>query len=150
MWLPSLSVNSRTQPTWSGASPRSMAEGPTAGCQAEWLLKSRSTAHTRSIGASITADRRTRISDVGGPDMAPQPPTFGTPGPAVARLWDRHRTSTYLATTFFSESKAAWNTPWPICSARACSRSGAQSNSAHHSANVRLPSVTGVSLRVAT
>src|SRR5262245_12984959 len=61
MWLPSLSVKSRTQPTWSDASSRSIAEGPTAGCQAEWLLKSRSTAHTRSIGASITADRRTRI-----------------------------------------------------------------------------------------
>src|SRR5438067_7613830 len=61
MWLPSLRVKSRTQPTWSGASPRSIVEGPTAGCQAEWLLKSRSTAHARSIGASITADRRTRI-----------------------------------------------------------------------------------------
>src|SRR5206468_3802652 len=58
----SLRVKSRTQPTWSGASPRSIAEGPTAGCQAEWLLKSRSTAQTRSIGASITADRRTRIT----------------------------------------------------------------------------------------
>src|SRR5256886_17021900 len=63
MWLPSLRVKSRTQPTWSGASPRSIVEGPTAGCQAEWLLKSRSTAHTRSIGAAITADRRTRIID---------------------------------------------------------------------------------------
>src|SRR5688572_1156180 len=61
MWLPSLSAKSRTQPTWSDASPRSISDGPTAGCQAEWLLKSRSTAHTRSIGASITADRRTRI-----------------------------------------------------------------------------------------
>ena len=126
MWLPSLRVKSRTQPTWSGASPRSIVEGPTAGCQAEWLLKSRSTAHTRSIGASITADRRTRIIDT-------------TP-----------RGLSYRPTTFFSESKAAWNTPCPICSASAASRSGAQSNSAHHSAKVRLASVTGVSLRVAT
>ena len=122
MWLPSLSVKSRTQPIWSDGSSRSIAEGPTAGCQAEWLLKSRSTAQTLSIGASITADRRTRI--VG--------------------------TTAYRATTFFSESRAAWNTPWPICSPSAASRSGAQSNSAHHSAKVRPPSVTGVSLRVAT
>src|ERR1700704_4153116 len=63
MWLPSLRVKSRTQPTWSGASPRSIVEGPTAGCQVEWLLKSRSTAHTRSIGASITTDRQSRIID---------------------------------------------------------------------------------------
>src|SRR6185369_3459196 len=61
-----------------------------------------------------------------------------------------HRDTSYRATTFFSESKAAWNTPCPICSASAASRSDAQSNSAHHSAKVRLPSVTGVSLRVAT
>src|SRR5215510_15177688 len=61
IWLPSFRVKSRTQPTWSEGSPRSIADGPTAGCQAEWLLKSRSTAHTRSIGASMTADRRTRI-----------------------------------------------------------------------------------------
>jgi hypothetical protein len=38
-----------------------MCDGPTAGCHAEWLLKSRSTAHTRSIGTSMIADRRTRI-----------------------------------------------------------------------------------------
>src|SRR5207302_4891766 len=50
---------------------------------------------------------------------------------------------------FLSDSKAAWNTSCPICRASAPSRSGAQSNSAHHSAKVRLPSVTGVSLRVA-
>ena len=54
------------------------------------------------------------------------------------------------ATTFFRASKAAWKTPWPICSASARSRSGAQSNSALHSAKQRAPSVTGVSLSVAT
>src|SRR5262245_29132597 len=69
MWLPSLSVKSRTQPTWSAASPRSISEGPTAGCQAEWLLKSRSTAQTRSIGASMTAERRTRIIALPGDDL---------------------------------------------------------------------------------
>ena len=56
MWLPSRSVKLRTQPTWSAGSPFSIADSPTIGCQAVWLLKSRSTAHTRSIGASITAD----------------------------------------------------------------------------------------------
>src|SRR5262245_11299244 len=49
-----------------------------------------------------------------------------------------------------SESNAAWNTPWPICCASTLSRSGAHSNSAHHSAKVRPPSVTGVSFNVAT
>src|SRR6266850_8160597 len=61
MWLPSLRKKLRTQPTWSGASPFSMRDSPTAGCHREWLLKSRSTSHTRAIGASITAERRTRI-----------------------------------------------------------------------------------------
>jgi hypothetical protein len=50
----------------------------------------------------------------------------------------------------FSASNAAWNTPCPIDCASSPSRSGGQSNSAHHSAKVRPPSVTGVSLSVAT
>ena len=61
MWLPSFSVKERTQPTWSDGSSFSMADSATTGCQAVWLLKSRSTAHTRSIGASMMADRVTRI-----------------------------------------------------------------------------------------
>ena len=56
----------RTQPTWSDGSSRSMRESPTAGCQAEWLLKSRSTAQTRSTGASMTAERLTRIKNKSG------------------------------------------------------------------------------------
>src|SRR5688572_7433845 len=43
-----------------------MRESPTAGCQAEWLLKSRSTAQTRSTGASMTAERLTRIKNKSG------------------------------------------------------------------------------------
>ena len=61
MWLPSLSVKLRTQPTWSEGSSFSIADSATTGCQAVWLLKSRSTAQTRSIGASMTADRLTLI-----------------------------------------------------------------------------------------
>ena len=63
MWLPSLSVKLRTQPTWSDGSPPSIADSATIGCQAVWLLKSRSTAQTRSIGASITAERVTLINE---------------------------------------------------------------------------------------
>jgi hypothetical protein len=61
MWLPSFKVKLRTQPTWSEGSSFSMADSATTGCQAVWLLKSRSTAQTRSIGASMMADRVTRI-----------------------------------------------------------------------------------------
>ena len=50
----------------------------------------------------------------------------------------------------FNASNAAWNTCWPINWASSPSRSGAQSNSAHHSAKVRPPSVTGVNFSVAT
>src|SRR5262245_53367033 len=62
MRLPSLSVKLRTQPTWSLRSPPSMRLCSTASCHWSWLLKSRSTAHTRSIGASITVERTTRCS----------------------------------------------------------------------------------------
>src|SRR5579883_2478520 len=60
IWAPSLRWKLRTQPTWSAASPPSIKESAIAGCQASWLLKSRSTAQTRSIGASMMADRITR------------------------------------------------------------------------------------------
>src|SRR6476661_1906651 len=49
-----------------------------------------------------------------------------------------------------SASKPAWNTPVPMLETSSASRSGAQSNSAVHSRKVRWPSVTGVSLSVAT
>ena len=49
-----------------------------------------------------------------------------------------------------SALNAAWNTPLPICSTSAASRSGAQSKSACHWAKVTLPSVTGVSVSLAT
>src|SRR5262245_1637085 len=62
MWLPSLRKKFLTQPTWSDGSPFSMLDSPTAGCQAQWLLKSRNTCQTRAIGASITAERLTRIT----------------------------------------------------------------------------------------
>src|SRR5262245_30614027 len=61
MRWPSRSVNRRTHPTWSEGSPPSISDSATTGCHAVWLLKSRSTAHTRSIGASMTAERVTRI-----------------------------------------------------------------------------------------
>jgi hypothetical protein len=61
MWLPSFKVKLRTQPTWSEGSSFSMADSATTGCQAVWLLKSRRMAQTRSTGASIIADRVTRI-----------------------------------------------------------------------------------------
>ena len=61
MRWPSRSVNRRTQPIWSEGSPPSISDSATTGCHAVWLLKSRSTAHTRSIGASMTAERVTRI-----------------------------------------------------------------------------------------
>src|SRR5215813_3665097 len=63
MWLPSLSVKLRTQPTWSDGSSFSIADSATTGCQAVWLLKSRRIAQTRSIGASMMAERVTRIID---------------------------------------------------------------------------------------
>jgi hypothetical protein len=46
--------------------------------------------------------------------------------------------------------KAARKTFWPICVTSSCSRPGAQSNSALHSAKHLLPSVTGVNFNVAT
>src|SRR6266849_3069849 len=61
MRLPSRSVNRRTQPIWPDGSPPSISDSATTGCHAVWLLKSRSTAHTRSIGASMIAERVTRI-----------------------------------------------------------------------------------------
>src|SRR6266853_2049537 len=48
-------------PIWSEDSSPSISDSATTGCHAVWLLKSRSTAHTRSIGASMTAERVTRI-----------------------------------------------------------------------------------------
>ena len=60
--LPSFSAKLRTQPTWSAGSSRSMRDGPTAGCQAQWLLKSRISDQTTPIGASITAERVTLIT----------------------------------------------------------------------------------------
>src|SRR3981189_1201791 len=60
MWAPSRRRKLRTQPPWSDASPFSMWDSVTAGCQRSWLLKSRNTSHTRSIGASMTAERVTR------------------------------------------------------------------------------------------
>src|SRR3954462_1811624 len=62
MRLPSLSVKLRTQPTWSPRSSPSMRLSATTSCQRSWLLKSRSSAHTRSIGASITVERTTCCS----------------------------------------------------------------------------------------
>src|SRR5579863_1390502 len=47
-----------------------MWESATAGCQASWLLKSRSTAQTRSIGASMIADRVTRCMASAMPEIA--------------------------------------------------------------------------------
>src|SRR5580704_11503979 len=49
-----------------------MCESATAGCQASWLLKSRSTAQTCSIGASMTADLMTRCMRSPGPEIALQ------------------------------------------------------------------------------
>ena len=121
MVWPSCRRKLRTQPTWSGGSPFSISDSATTGCQAAWLLKSRRIAHTRSIGASMTAERTTLI---------------------MAR-------GAYRRTSVFRWARAVWKTPWPICSASAFSRSGGQSNSADHSAKVRLPSVTGVSFSVA-
>src|SRR5258707_6630462 len=60
----------RTQPTWSDASPPSIWESATAGCQRSWLLKSRSTSQTRSIGASMTAERVTRCMASPVPEIA--------------------------------------------------------------------------------
>src|SRR5688500_272519 len=62
MRLPSRKLKSRTQPTWLDASPPSMRLASTTSCHWSWLLKSRSTAHTRSIGASITVERTTFCS----------------------------------------------------------------------------------------
>src|SRR6187455_2862457 len=62
MRLPSLSVKLRTQPTLSLRSSPSIRLSTTTSCQRSWLLKSRSTAQTRSIGASITVDRTTCCS----------------------------------------------------------------------------------------
>src|ERR1043165_7173286 len=62
MWLPSLRWKLRTQPTWSAGSTPSISEVAMIGGQSMWLLKSRSTAPTRAIGASITAERATRIT----------------------------------------------------------------------------------------
>src|SRR4030095_2914688 len=64
MRLPSRRVKRRTQPTWSEGSPPSIWDSATAGCHAVWLLKSRSTAQTRSMGASMTAERVTRSTRV--------------------------------------------------------------------------------------
>src|SRR6185503_10806253 len=61
---PSCRRKLRTQPTWSAGSPCSISDWATTGCQAAWLLKSRRMAHTRSIGASMTADRTTLIMAV--------------------------------------------------------------------------------------
>ncbi len=59
MWLPSFSVKLRTQPTWSDRSPDSMALWSTTSCHWSWLLKSRMTAQTRSMGASMMVERTT-------------------------------------------------------------------------------------------
>ncbi len=121
MRLPSLSVKLRTQPTWSLRSLPSMRLSATTSCHWSWLLKSRSTAQTRSIGASITVERTT---------------CWSTPlSPAEVAL---------------QASKPPWKTPSPIVSTSSRSRSSAHSNSALHSAKQRAPSVTGVSLSVAT
>src|SRR5207245_5133842 len=62
MRLPSRSVKLRTQPTWSLRSCASMRLASTTSCHSAWLLKSRSTAHTRSMGASMMVERTTRWS----------------------------------------------------------------------------------------
>ena len=64
-------------------------------------------------------------------------------------LHDFHHAA-YRAKCRLRASKPAWKTlvPMPVTSSSALPSS--HSNSAVHSANVRLPSVTGVSLRVAT
>src|SRR4051794_37857461 len=62
MRLPSASVKLRTQPTWSLRSPPSMRLASTASCHWSWLLKSRSTAQTRSMGASMMVERTTFCS----------------------------------------------------------------------------------------
>src|SRR5882672_4700897 len=61
-----------------------------------------------------------------------------------------HGEAGYRRNRPLSASSPTWKTPWPMDCASSPSRSGAQSNSAHHSAKVRSPSVTGVSLSVAT
>src|SRR5262249_13290211 len=50
------------------------------------------------------------------------------------RVDDRRASDPDQRSFCFRESNAAWNTSWPICRASWPSRSGAQSNSAHHSA----------------
>src|ERR1700746_3792526 len=60
------------QPTWSGASPPSISESAMAGCHRSWLLKSRSTAQTRSIGASMMAERVTRSTGSPAPEISLQ------------------------------------------------------------------------------
>ena len=62
MRLPSLSVKLRTQPTCDDASLASMRLVSTTSCHWSWLLKSRNTAQTRSIGASMTVDLTTFCS----------------------------------------------------------------------------------------
>jgi hypothetical protein len=62
MRLPSFRLKLRTQPTCDDASPPSMRLVSTTSCHWSWLLKSRSTAHTRSIGASMTVERTTFCS----------------------------------------------------------------------------------------
>ena len=81
-----------TQPTWSEGSPFSMLDSPTAGCQAQWLLKSRNTSQTRAMGASITAERVTRI-------------TRGASCEGIRLL------CAYLRNRLCSASKPAWKTP---------------------------------------
>ncbi len=62
MRLPSFRLKLRTQPTWSLRSPASMRLASTTSCHWSWLLKSRMTAHTRSIGASMMVERMTFCS----------------------------------------------------------------------------------------
>ena len=107
-----------------GRAPRRSrsAISATAGCQRSWLLKSRSISQTaldRRVDDGASASRAA---------MAAQ------------------RCPNWL----LSASKPPWKTPWPIeLGQLALLAPGGESNSADHSAEVRLPSVIGVSLRVA-
>src|SRR5437763_16891820 len=62
MRLPSLSEKLRTQPTREAGLPCSMRLASTTACHWSWRLKSRSTSHTRPIGASRTVERTTFCS----------------------------------------------------------------------------------------
>ena len=100
----------------------------TAGCQRSWLLKSRSTPQTR-------IDRR--VDDGAAADLNHLPPLGNGPGSASGKL-ALQRVEAALEHAIADAIGQRL---------RPCRAS--QSNSALHSAKLRLPSVIGVSFRVA-